>query len=636
MLTVSAASWGIVTQVDGTVVPTFDSGTCPGAVNDCVQTALNVGEGLATTATNNPVEQVESAALSPEVFQVPQDAGVYRTVEFWDLQEGAGYENTFGWYNVDTPAVLYPVLLCGHEPGDTQNVNFETEAQAGRYHGGYIGFFMISPDNPDNNIDWGDPCGRHDPPPAIATTTTIFTEAALNGDGNYVHYLVYESVVDDDAYYFAFEDLWHGGDNDFDDMLIKVTGLLKPCVPSAEVCDGIDNNCDGLVDNAAVDAGGQCGATDEGVCEFGAYECQNGSLVCVGEVTGSGEICDGLDNDCDGVPDDNPSDVGLACGESEGECEAGETQCIGGVPVCVGGLGKQLEICDTKDNDCDGETDEDTVDAGGACGSNVGVCTPGVIVCAAGQLECDGGTESSEEECNNLDDDCDGMVDEEDPGGGGACGSDEGQCEPGVNHCIDGVIECVGARGGTDEICDGLDNDCDGDADTLAVCPGESLCIEGGCAQPCGSGEFTCPGGHHCQDGYCVPRTCEGGCPDGEECSGGLCVPVVTGGSGGGSAGGTGGTGGGAANAGAGGSTSPGGSGDPLHGTGAGAGETEEDTSGQNWGLPSGGGGCSAASGARGSAGSVGPAAGLLALAITLSRRRRRKRPAGTKQARLS
>ena len=635
-LTASAASWAIVTQVDGTVVPTFNSGTCPGAVNDCVQTALNVGEGLAATATNNPVEQVESAALSPEVFQVPKDGAAYRTVEFWDLQEGAGYENTFGWYNIDDPTTLHAVLVCGDEPGDTRNVNFETEFQAARYHGGYIGFFMISPDNPDNNIDWGDPCGRHSPPPAVATTTTIFTEAALNGDGNYVHYLVYESVVANDAYYFAFEDLWHGGDNDFDDMLIKVTGLLKPCVPSAEICDGDDNNCDGLIDNAPVDAGGQCGTTDEGVCEFGEYECQNGGLVCVGEVTGSGEICDGLDNDCDGTVDDSPSDVGAACGESEGECEPGTTECISGVPVCVGGLGKQLEICDTKDNDCDGETDEDTIDAGGACGTNVGECTPGVIQCVAGDLECSGGIGEVTEECNGLDDDCDGLVDEEDPGGGGACGPDEGQCEPGVNHCIDGVIECVGARGGTDEICDGLDNDCDGEADTLAVCPGESLCIEGGCAQPCGGGEFVCPGGYACRNGYCVPKTCEGGCPDGQECSGGVCVPVAaTGGAGGGGAAGTTGGAGTAGSAGAGGSTAPGGPGDPLHGTAGDGTAAAEDTSGQNWGLPSGGGGCSAARGGGGSTGFLGIAAGLLALAWA-RRKRRPKEDALAEHGRLS
>ena len=63
-------------------------------------------------------------------------------------------------------------------------------------------------------------------------------------------------------YYFGFEDLWRGGDNDFEDMLIRVKGLIQPCTPTTELCNGLDDNCDGLVDNDPADAGGECTELD--------------------------------------------------------------------------------------------------------------------------------------------------------------------------------------------------------------------------------------------------------------------------------------------------------------------------------------------------------------------------------------
>src|SRR6202008_3457929 len=70
-------------------------------------------------------------------------------------------------------------------------------------------------------------------------------------------------------------------------------------------------------------------------------------------------ICDTLDNDCDGTPDDNvTTGVGNSCGLSTGACEKGLTACVNGSIQCQGGVGSQPESCNGIDEDCDGFTDE--------------------------------------------------------------------------------------------------------------------------------------------------------------------------------------------------------------------------------------------------------------------------------------
>jgi hypothetical protein len=147
-----------------------------------------------------------------------------------------------------------------------------------------------------------------------------------------------------------------------------------------------------------------------------------------------------------------------------GECKKTVQNCVEGkVQTCVPGTPSD-EICDLKDNDCDGLIDEGL----GSTTCGIGECKKTVQNCVEGKVQtCVPGT-PSDEICDLKDNDCDGLIDE----GLGSTTCGLGPCQKTVQNCINGVPQtCVPGIPGT-EICgNGIDDDCDGQSDENCPCP---------------------------------------------------------------------------------------------------------------------------------------------------------------------
>ena len=251
--------------------------------------------------------------------------------------------------------------------------------------------------------------------------------------------------------------------------------------PTAESCNGEDDDCDGQSDEG-LGLGEPC-RSGRGVCaRDGVFACLNGEAVC-DAVPGERERarCDGEDDDCDGLVDESFG-VGDGCNVGTGLCAAaGRVGCqADGTAVCEGQAGDPVpEGCNGEDDDCDGVVDED-FGVGLNCDAGVGECQRfGVTVCGGGepgQTSCSAVPgEPGVERCNGLDDDCDGDFDE-DYEIGEPCTEGIGECtQTGLLVCAaDGMeSECeIGADPVLPELerCDGLDQDCDGATDEGAVC----------------------------------------------------------------------------------------------------------------------------------------------------------------------
>jgi hypothetical protein len=241
--------------------------------------------------------------------------------------------------------------------------------------------------------------------------------------------------------------------------------------PTAETCDGVDNNCDGTIDNGNPGGGVACSSGLPGVCAAGITACTAGALKCNATITPGTqtETCNGLDDNCDGTVD-NGFNVGAVCANGVGECsKAGVRVCSGGVAICNAVPGAPTaELCDAKDNDCNGVVDNGNPGGNVACASGLpGVCAAGLTACTEGALACTAtitpGTQA--ETCDGADNDCNGVVDN----GfnvGGACSSGLGACQTvGVFACVAGGTSACSAVAGmpsAENCADLLDNDCDG------------------------------------------------------------------------------------------------------------------------------------------------------------------------------
>jgi hypothetical protein len=279
---------------------------------------------------------------------------------------------------------------------------------------------------------------------------------------------------------------------------------MPPEVVPPETCNGIDDDCNGVVDDNLPLAAGLCFA-GVGACQVvGILECQGGAIVCdaAPPPPQSQEICgNGVDDDCNGLVDDcDPCDpnAGTPCSVAgaQGACAPGHVDCFG---VCLADSGPQAEVCNGMDDDCDGQTDEGL--SGGACSAGVGACqATGQQVCMGGAFVCNAtpGQPMAEVCGNSLDEDCDGVADDGCPG----CVPNEGQACVVPNQagaCAAGLVQCNGTCQSTAqpsaEVCDGADNNCDGQVDeglTGGTCQaGTGACLATG-TFVCSGGTFAC------------------------------------------------------------------------------------------------------------------------------------------------
>jgi hypothetical protein len=289
----------------------------------------------------------------------------------------------------------------------------------------------------------------------------------------------------------------------------------------SEQCDGLDNDCDGYADDGDPGGGAPCNTGLEGICEDGTLHCQQGQLVCVQNQDASPELCDGLDNDCDGAVDEgNPGGGGSCDTGLPGVCGDGTLNCQDGSLVCDQNQSPSPEVCDGLDNDCDGAVDDGNPEGGGPCDTGLpGICGDGTLNCQGGSLVCNQNQSPSPEVCDGLDNDCDGMVDDGNPGGGGPCSTGSlGVCSEGTEQCQSGAIACVPNNSPSPEVCDGLDNDCDGAVDEGN--PGGGSPCDTGLLGVCAEGTTQCQGGSlNCvQNVYPETEICGNGLDD--DCDG--------------------------------------------------------------------------------------------------------------------
>ena len=296
--------------------------------------------------------------------------------------------------------------------------------------------------------------------------------------------------------------------------------LINP--NATEVCDALDNDCDGQTDEGVTltfyadadgDSFGNANITATGCYPATGFlydnsDCNDANAAVNPNAT---EVCNGIDDDCDSNTDANDGDLTViswypdADGDGFGNANAAVT--LSGCPVagfvtnntdCDDGSASvspnATEGCDAIDNDCDGQTDEgvtltfyadaDRDGFGNAVVTSTGCYPPSGFI--YDNSDCNDTNASvnpnAAEVCNGIDDDCDGNTDASDGdlnvinwypdadgdgfGNANAAATLSGCPVAGFvtnnTDCDDGSAS---VSPNATEVCDAIDNDCDGQID---------------------------------------------------------------------------------------------------------------------------------------------------------------------------
>ncbi|HEY5922059.1 MAG TPA: MopE-related protein, partial [Kofleriaceae bacterium] len=189
--------------------------------------------------------------------------------------------------------------------------------------------------------------------------------------------------------------------------------------PAAEVCDGLDNDCNFVVDNDV--GGGEACTNTNGFGSCAGVRTCNGTsgFICNGP-TPAAETCNSLDDNCNGSADETFAGLGTLCSAGIGAClQYGTIRCngLGTGTTCSAVAGTATaEACNQIDDNCNGSTDETFTMLGMQCSAGIGACTRyGTHVCRGDgtgtQCTAVAGMPAAMDACNYVDDNCDGVID---------------------------------------------------------------------------------------------------------------------------------------------------------------------------------------------------------------------------------
>ncbi len=346
-----------------------------------------------------------------------------------------------------------------------------------------------------------------------------------------------------------------GGSDTYFMCLEVFIDLCKPCDKNGDCASyGFEGQHECV---SYGDAGSFCGTGCEEQTDCpDAYVCKDGQ--CVSESGGC---------ECSGWATKQGAETACVVANDHGSCPGTRACVASGLSDCDAKV-PQVEVCDGKDNNCSGAVD-DIGQVTCEVKTSFGTCD-GTLICLDGVGNCEG-QEASKEECDGLDNDCDGVtdngwpdpdddklancvdpdddgdgyVDEDDicplhadpdqldtdyDGKGDACDPDDDDDKSPDN------LDCAPKQAlvfpGAVELCDGIDNDCDGATDEKS-CNDDEICTDDVCdpVQGCLFAYNTkaCTDDNKCTaNDVCTAGACQGDfgkCDDGNSCTTDLCDP---------------------------------------------------------------------------------------------------------------
>jgi MYXO-CTERM domain-containing protein len=365
---------------------------CPGGATACAngengtcETTLwhSPNDNSCIPSNESGLDPTTQATTTPETFH-PTCGQTFTVIS----RGTAEFQDIFGWYNATTngqpppTSDLHVMIQCGDAAGKSATLDVQTDPS---YKGGDIGFFLLTPESHTSKgaCATGTSCCPTVAGFASGTGYAYYSQRELNPDTSatapYIHLLIMPGTIAPNRFYFAWEDTFDTTSADFTDLVTAVDGV----------------ECSG--------AGVPCTTAKLGACALGITVCSQGSsLSCNPLVQPQPETCNGLDDNCDGTVDNGatcptPGDV-CSNGQCVGFCSL-ENPCTGGLscdsttgmcvdPKCVGVTCNANQVC--TGGQCETACNGVVCPYGQTCVNNACINLCAGVACPSGQACRDG------------------------------------------------------------------------------------------------------------------------------------------------------------------------------------------------------------------------------------------------------